>query len=253
MLMLLGVALGGPLPVPAATFRQGSGRAPDEQPARAVSLSAYRIDRTEVTIAEFEAFVATGAYGDERWWSPEGWSWAQANPGGAGPALRASGRGADHPVVAVTWWEADAYCRWQGGSLPTEAQWEHAACDDEGGRYPWGDQEDFAAVWYAEGKHGQVRTVATAPAGAQDPALASPFGLLHAAGNVWEWVADAYDATWYADAPTKDPLNAEPRPWRVIRGGSYSNLPSYCTCTHREPARPADVRLSIGFRCAWPA
>ena len=64
-------------------------------------------------------------------------------------------------------------------------------------------------------------------------------------------VADAYDAAWYGDAPAKDPVNTDDRPWRTLRGGSYENLPSYCSCTHREPATPADVRLTVGFRCAY--
>ncbi len=251
MLLLAALVFAEPVSVPAGTFRQGSGRAPDERPVRAVELSAYRIDRTEVSVGEFEAFAAAGGYGEAKWWSEAGWTWAQAHPDGAGAHTRAAGRPPSHPVVAVTWWEADAYCRWKGGALPTEAQWEHASCDDAGGRFPWGDGEDFAAVWFKEGKYAHIEAVITAPVGEQDAALASPLGLLHAAGNVWEWVADAYDAEWYAEAPAKDPVNAAERPWRTLRGGSYSNLPSYCSCTHREPAGPDDVRLTVGFRCAY--
>jgi formylglycine-generating enzyme required for sulfatase activity len=257
MLLLVPIVLaagpGDPVVVPAGTFRQGSGRAPDERPVREVTLSSYRIDPTEVSIAAYEAFVAAGAYAEARWWSAAGWTWAQANPGGAGPDARAAHRDGSHPVVAVTWWEADAYCRWKGGALPTEAQWEHAACDDAGGRYPWGDDENFDAAWYKEGKFAHLEGVVTEPANRQDATLASPFGLLHAAGNVWEWTADAYDAGWYAEAPPKDPVNQSVRPWHTLRGGSFMNLPSYCTCTHREPAGPDEVRLTVGFRCAYPS
>lgn len=251
-MILAALALTAIVDVPGGTFGMGSGRAPDERPVRDVTLSAYRIDRTEVSIEAFEAFVAAGAYRDPKWWSTAGWAWAEAHPVGADATVRAAGRAGDHPVVAVTWWEADAYCRWKGGALPTEAQWEHAACDDAGGRYPWGDDEDFAAAWYKEGKHGQIEAVKTMAVTAQDAALASPFGLLHAAGNVWEWTADAYDARWYADAPSTDPVNAADRPWRAARGGSFVNLPSYCSCTHREPVAPDEVRLTMGFRCAYP-
>lgn len=252
MLLLSSLVLGAPVPIPAGSFRQGSGRAPDERPVREVTLAAYRIDATEVSVAEFEAFADAGGYRDPAWWSPEGREWLAAHDGGAGPAARRSNRATDHPVVAVTWFEADAYCRWKGGALPTEAQWERASCDDDGGRYPWGDGEDFAAAWYKEGKYGQITSVHTVPAAQQDAALASPFGLLHAAGNVWEWTADAYDARYYGDAPATDPRNDDDRPWRTLRGGSYMNLASYCTCTHREPATPDDVRLTTGFRCAYP-
>ncbi len=253
MLLLVGATLAAPVDIPAGSFRLGSGRAPDESPVREVSLPAYRIDATEVTVEDFERFVAGGGYAEPRWWSEAGSTWLRAHPDGAGGQLRASGRPGEHPVVAVTWFEADAYCRWAGGSLPSEAQWEHAACGAGGKRYPWGDAEDFDAVWYKEGKYGQLTGVQTAPAGTEAPALRSPFGVLHAAGNVWEWTADGYDAGWYARAPATNPVNSEARPWRTLRGGSFSNLPSYCTCTHREPAAPDEVRLTTGFRCAYPA
>ncbi|MFZ5477187.1 MAG: formylglycine-generating enzyme family protein [Myxococcota bacterium] len=248
MLGLVSLALAEPVAVEGGSFRMGSGGPPDESPVREVRLSPYRIDRTEVSVGEYEAFANGGGYGDARWWTPEGWTWAQAHPDGAGAKLRASGRTADHPVVAVTWYEADAYCRWKGGSLPTEAQWERAACR---GKYPWGDSEDFAAVWFKEGKFGQIEDVHTKPVSQQDPSLASPFGLLHAAGNVWEWTRDSYHAAFYEDAPATDPVNTASTPWRTLRGGSFMNLPSYCTCTHREPAEPDTVRLTTGFRCSY--
>ena len=255
--MLLTLLAATVIDVPGAAFQMGSGRSPDERPVHEVTVSPYRVDATEVTIDAFEAFVASNAYTEVRWWTAAGWTWAQAHPGGAGVKQRASGRTGAHPVVGVTWWEADAYCRWKGGALPSEAQWEHASCDDGGGRYPWGDSEDFAANWYKEGKHGQIESVKTEPAAQQDATLASPFGLLHAAGNVWEWTADSYDARFYgtsaAAAPVKDPVNTAERPWRTVRGGAFVNLPSYCSCTHREPVGPDEARLTVGFRCAYPA
>jgi formylglycine-generating enzyme required for sulfatase activity len=228
------LALAAPVAVPAGSFQQGGGRASDEQPVREVALSAYRIDTTEVSVGEFESFVAAGGFTKPELWSPEGKAWL-----------------AEHPVVAVTWFEADAYCRWKGGSLPTEAQWERAACKP-GAHYAWGDEEDFDAAWFSDGKFGQIEHVATRAVTAEPAKLQSPFGLQHTAGNVWEWTADAYHAEYYAEAPTTDPVNTAARPWRTLRGGSYMNLPSYCTCTHREPAGPDEVRLTTGFRCAYP-
>ena len=237
--------------IPAATFQQGSGRSPDE-PLRTVALSAYDIDATEVTVAQFEAFAASG-YDRSELWSADGRAWLALHPGGAGAELRAAGRSGDHPVVAVTFYEAEAYCHSVGGTLPTEAQWEHAACGDGGQRYPWGDDDAVAASWYHEGKFGQFERVETQPADGQDPALRSPFGLQHMAGNVWEWTADHYHRDGTRQDGVTDPTGLDNGLWRTLRGGSYMNLPSYCTCTHREPARPDRVAFTTGFRCVYPS
>ena len=245
LVWLLAEVLAEPIGVPAGAFVQGGGRAPDEQPPRQVTLSAYRLDAEEVTIAAFEEFVRTAA-NEARWWSPEGWAWHQQNPDGAGAAVRRADRPPDHPVVAVSWYEADAYCRWQGGQLPTEAQWERAACPSP--------PEDSAAVnWYAGSKYGRVTAVLTQSATQAAPEARSPLGTVHMAGNVWEWTADWYHRETYArEGAATDPTGPEAGTWRVLRGGSYMNLPSYCSCTHREPALPDRIALTVGFRCAYP-
>ncbi len=241
LLFLLATAsLAEPVAIPGGTVAVGDGRNPDA-PRRQVEVAPFRIDRTEVSIADFERFAAEG-YRRPELWSEAGRAWLAEHPEGAGAALRAAGRPADHPVVAVTWYEAEAYCRWAGGRLPTEVEWERAACGDGGRRYPWGDDENVDAAWFSEGKYAFLHGVATRPVDA-DP-QPSPYGLRHAAGNVWEWTADAYRA---------DPADGRPSPWRTLRGGSFMNLPSYCTCTHREPARPDRVALTTGFRCAYDA
>lgn len=247
-MFFLGQALAGDIvSIPAGTFTQGSAREPDA-PVRNVHQSAYRIDRTEVTIAAFEAF-ASGAWGERRWWSDEGWLWAEAHPGGAGPALRRAGRATDHPVVAVTWFEADAYCRAQGGALPTESQWERAATGDGNRRFPWGETEQ-GGTWAGGEKYAVLQDMGTASVTSQDRSLASPFGLLHMAGNVWEWTRDRYDRDG-ARGDATDPTGPTDGPWRTLRGGSFANLPSSCTTTHREPALPDRVALTTGFRCVY--
>ena len=249
----MSAALAAPVDLDAGIFEQGDATQPDTAPVRQVTLSAYRIDRAEVSVAEFARFVDEG-WSTEGHWSAEGWRWAQAHPPSDRSDLRSSGRGADHPVVAVSWYEADAYCRWKGGSLPTEAQWERASCGENGARYAWGHADDVAAPWYSGGKFGRVSEVSTQTAAQADPALASPAGLVHTAGNVWEWTADWYHREAYAeDASPTDPTGPATGTWRVLRGGSFMNLPSYCTCTHREPALPDRIALTTGFRCAYPA
>ena len=239
-----------PIAIPAGSFVQGSGRATDA-PTRTVQLSAYSIDATEVSIAEFEQFVAAG-WTDPQWWSASGRAWQQAQSDGAGASARAAGRPADHPVVRVTYWEAEAYCRWRGGALPTEAQWEHAACGSGGQRYPWGDSDERDVVWYSGGKFGHLSSVRTRAVHDAPPDTRSLIGGLHMAGNVWEWTADVYhrDGT-RSEAVVTDPSGPESGPWRVLKGGSFMNLPSYCSCTHREPARPERQAFTTGFRCAY--
>ncbi len=236
--------------IPAGRFEQGGTDAPDARWSRRVTLSAYRIDRSEVSVGAFERFVAEG-WQDEQWWTADGLSWRAAHPDGAGAATRRSERGDEHPVVAVSWYEASAYCAWAGGRLPTEAEWERAACHGDGERFPWGDDEPEGPAWFTGGKLRAVQGVITQPADQQDPSLSSPVGLLHAAGNVWEWTADGYRSDAYAGGDAEDPVGAHDTPWRVLRGGSYMNLPSYCSCRHREPARPEQQRLTAGFRCAY--
>jgi formylglycine-generating enzyme len=241
----------GIVQIPGARTTRGSGRVPDE-PRKPVELTAFGIDRTEVSIAQFEVFAAEG-YTDPQWWTEEGWLWSLRDPGGAGAELRRADRSEAHPVVAVTWYEADAYCRWRGGALPTEAQWEYAACgEDTEGRYPWGDSEDVATVWFTQGKHGHVRSVGTEEADSPGSSNGAPWGLSHASGNVWEWTSSWYHRDAYLDDADVDPTGPADGTWKTLRGGSFMNLPSYCTCTHREPARPDRASFTTGFRCAYP-
>jgi formylglycine-generating enzyme len=250
----LGLALAAePVTIPAGTVAQGSPGVPDAPP-RTATVSTFRIDTTEVSIADFARFAHNGGYQNDKAWSEAGRAWLADHPEGHGAEARAAGRAGDHPVVAVTWYEADAYCRAAGGALPTEAQWDRAACGDGDRRYPWGDDEDSTVRWYDGGKFGYLQNVNTAPVSEADPALASPFGLVHAAGNVWEWTADWYDRdAWAREGDAEDPTGPAKGTWKALRGGSYMNLPSYCTCSHREPARPDRVAFTTGFRCAYPA
>ena len=234
-----------PVRIPATTFTMGSSEVPDE-PRHELSQPGFWMDSTEVSIDAFEAFAAVG-YQDPTLWSEAGGTWLADHQGGAGAELRAAGREGGHPVVAVTWYEADAYCRWRGGRLPTEPEWELGACGGHSdGVYPWGPTTPSGPVWYEGGKAGHVASVATQPVDQSADTTRSPYGLHHVIGNVWEWTAD-----WYHRDPEEQPVEPEEQRWKTLRGGSFMNLPSYCTCTHREPAAPTKVSLTAGFRCAY--
>ncbi|MSQ02129.1 MAG: hypothetical protein EXR71_09590 [Myxococcales bacterium] len=232
----------------AGRFAMGDADMPDARPVREVEVSAFRIDRTEVSIGEFEAFAAGPGWSADACWSSGGLAWRSTHPTGAGPTARASGRAGDHPVVAVTFWEAEAFCACRGGALPTEAQWERAACGVEPRPAPPAD-DSGVAWWYEEGKHGSLPGVYTHPVVNGSPP--NVFGLSDMVGNVWEWTRDQYRADGYARLPAKDPVATAASPWRSVRGGSYMNLPSYAGCSHREPVRPDEPRLTVGARCVY--
>lgn len=240
MVGLIALAWAEPVPIPGGSARLGSEAQPDNPP-RSVEVAAFRIDRDEVSLQDFEAWAAQG-YTQLEHWSEAGRAWLEQHPAGLGPDKRAADRSGEHPVVGVSFYEAEAYCAAKGGRLPTEAEWELAACGDQGDRrFPWGDEELDGAAWNDHAKYGQLGGVETRPVAEQDASLAGPFGLEHASGNVWEWTSDGY----HREGPRADSA------WRTLRGGSYANLPSYCTCTHREPAEPGRQALTVGFRCAY--
>lgn len=212
------------VPVDGGTLYMGRDDGPrDEQPTHPVPLGAYQIGRFEVTNAQYQRFVDETGHA-----SPPGWHNGRFPPG---QAL--------HPVVGVTWEDAQAYCTWlsqdlgQEIRLPTEAEWEWAARGEQGLLYPWGDEDNAScrnAAQVAEG---------TLPVGSY-PCGASPFGVLDMAGNAREWTADIY-------APYQDPHNPPATGTRrAIRGGSWRSY-SYTT-TAREHLEATWFDDDLGFR-----
>ncbi|MBN1200345.1 MAG: SUMF1/EgtB/PvdO family nonheme iron enzyme [Anaerolineae bacterium] len=219
--------------VPAGCFVMGShGVQGDEQPAHEACLSEFWIGQTEVTNAQYKACVDDGSCtppGDRTYYDD--------------PAY------ADHPVVYVDWEQASMFAAWVGGTLPTEAQWEYAACGPEGWTYPWGnDQPTCERANFLDCEGG------TAPVGPdQRTAGASWVGALDMAGNVWEWVADWYNADYYAalDEGVLDPAGPTSGTYRVLRGGSwYDTLTFNFRATFRNWNVPQDGVNHFGFRCA---
>lgn len=202
---------------------------PDEAPQHTVSVSAVLLGVTPVTNAQYLAFVrATGHPAPPHW--PEG-----SVPAGL----------AQHPVTHVDWFDANAFCRFAGTRLPTEAEWEKGARGSDARLYPWGGREpDATLLHFGQGsKHGATTAVGAYPGGG------SPFGLRDMAGNVWEWVSSAYAPYPYcADDGREDPSTGAPR---VLRGGSYASMGSrYVRCAARSRSYPGRRSPHIGFRAA---
>jgi len=223
--------LGDMVYIPAGKFIMGSvaGYA-DEQPEHEVYLDAYYIDKYEVTNAQYRRFCR--ATGHRR--TPY-------------PASRNLG-GDNQPVVGVSWYDAWEYCRWAGKRLPTEAEWEKAARGTDGRTYPWGN------TWHSDYcNSGEAGLGKTTPVGSF-PQGASPYGVMDMAGNVWEWCFDYYDPNFYSQPEARhNPAGPPQGSFRVLRGGSWYDMPVNVRTTTRRGDNP-NVRLSnIGFRCAKSA
>ena len=210
----------------------------DEKPVQQVTLSPFCIDKTEVTVAAYRACVRAGKC---------------RSPADNENACTWGESGMDqHPMNCVDWNQANTFCAWAGGRLPTEAEWEYAARGSDGRKYPWGNRAPSPTRLNMSGTaDGWERT---APVGSY-PKGASPFGVLDMAGNAWEWTADKYYDE-YSPEPATNPQNpGDDSSSRVARGGSWSSVdPAEVRAASRKEFQP-DAKL--GFRCArtapWPA
>ncbi|MBM3278158.1 MAG: SUMF1/EgtB/PvdO family nonheme iron enzyme [Candidatus Handelsmanbacteria bacterium] len=226
---------------------RGSG---DERPVHVAELSAFYLDRTEVTVAQYRACAEAGGC-------------TPPHHGARTYRLEYEGRFTnwdqpgreDHPVNAVNWAQADQYCRWAGKRLPTEAEWEKAAGGD-GRRYPWGDEEPSCERAVMDDGGDGCGQDSTWPVGSK-PEGASSHGVMDLAGNVWEWVADWYDRDYYRRAPLRDPFNTDPgsESLKILRGGSLADQNAHLHAVSNrlayDPQQGYDY--TVGFRCARSA
>ncbi len=225
--------------VPAGPFTMGNdGKGnPDEQPAHRPRLKSFSIDRTEVTNAEYARCVAARAC-----------SAPLASTSKTRPRYFGDRRFDRFPVANVSWHQAAEFCRWAGGRLPTEAEWEKAARGDKDRRtYPWGDRRpdcSLANFGGPDGCGGDTAEVGGRPAGR------SPYGALDMAGNVWEWVSDWYDSSYYKKAPARDPAGPRWGSFKVMRGGCFDTAPEGLRVSCRNHDLPTSAQPNVGFRCA---
>jgi formylglycine-generating enzyme required for sulfatase activity len=242
--------------VPAGEFEMGSTEgSDDEQPVHTVALDGFWIDRTEVTNAQFAAFLNDEGNQEEGGaaWLDLGSEYCLIEWSG-GDFQPRSGY-ADHPVVEVTWYGAAAYCAWADARLPTEAEWAYAARGPEASVYPWGDAFDGERLNFCDANcEFDHRTAAyddgyarTAPVGSFASG-ASWCEALDMAGNVWEWVADWYGD--YASTAQTNPTGPSSGDSKVLRGGSWYNSPYFLRSAYRSRSGPDYTWDFDGFRCA---
>lgn len=224
--------------VPGGTFMMGSdpeqdaNAQDDEQPQHPVTLDAYWIDQTEVTNTMYTQCVT----------DRECKASATTNDGNY--------NGSNYPVVGVSWLNAHTYCRWAGGRLPTEAEWEYAARGGTSRIYPWDGGFDPSYLNSSGTGDGHSRT---APVGSFSPAGDSWVGAQDMAGNIWEWVYDWYDANLGDSLLSNNPIGPKSGNDKVLRGGSWGARAFDTRAANRHYADPSSRVVGIGFRCVVPA
>jgi gamma-glutamyl hercynylcysteine S-oxide synthase len=256
--------------VPGGPFTMGTSTQPwaldNERPAHTVQVDPFFIDTTPVTCGAYAEFIADGGYDEPRWWTADGWEHRQRAGLSAplywsrdgGQWLRtAFGRTEAitqaEPVMHVCWYEADAYARWAGRRLPTEAEWEKAARFDPvtglTRSYPWGEQEPDGS----RANLGQT-FLRPAPAGSY-PAGAAPCGARQLIGDVWEWTSsDLLPYPGFTAWPYREYSEVFFGPeYKVLRGGSFAVSPVACRSTFRNWDYPIRRQIFAGFRTARSA
>jgi gamma-glutamyl hercynylcysteine S-oxide synthase len=221
----------------------------NERPVQQASLPDYWIDRYPVTRQQYRQFMEAGGYSDARWWSAAGWDWLEDNPVSQ-PLYWHTTVAEDHPVCGVSWYEAEAYARFVGKRLPTEAEWEKAASwhpsQQQRQTYPWGDTEPTGHHCNHNHQVGQSTPVYQYPQGQ------SAYGCYDLLGNIWEWTD-----TWFSPY---EGFASYPYPGysasyfddqhRVLKGGSWATRSVALRSAFRNWYHPGCREIFAGFRCA---
>lgn len=267
---VVGEPISGDRPVEGGRYVIGASRhqpfvMDNEKWAHPVTVDRFEMAVAPVTVAEYAAFVDAGGYGDRRLWDPAATQWL-STAGVDGPAYWRKVDGgwerrigstwqsitetADHPMIHVNWWEADAFCRWADRRLPTEAEWEVAATTGPDGVrrpwFPWGDRDPKPDEAALDG--GRAGTVPVGALAAGD----GPWGHRQLIGNVWEWTATTFEPYPHFEP---DAYRDNSEPWfgsrKVLRGGSWATRNRYVRSTYRNYFTPDRRDVFAGFRtCA---
>lgn len=228
--------------IPAGKFQMGNHiptewTGEDELPLHDVYLDAFWMDQTEITNAQYQKCVAIKECTPPHSTASETRKSYFDNP-----------EFAVFPVIQVDWEQASVYCKWAGRRLPTEAEWEKAAKGDTDQIYPW--KGDAVGPSFANYDMDDDWPNADTSEAGSILAGASPYQVMELAGNVYEWVADWYDASYYSQSPAENPAGPADGSSRVIRGGSWSSDALFIRAASRLPYYPDGFANDIGFRCA---
>jgi formylglycine-generating enzyme required for sulfatase activity len=217
----------------AGEFDMGSDRGhSDERPVHRVRISRdFLLGKYPVTNAQYAKFLEFLEAADKRVRKPQHWHYRRFNQ-------------AEQPVVGVSWNEAQAFCEWVGGRLPTEAEWEYACRAGTRTEYSFGEDAELLGEhgWSDRNSNNQPQ-----PVGSKKP---NPWGLYDMHGNVWEWCQDWFSEEYYAESPELDPQGPEEATHRVGRGGSWAGGAGGCRSAFRGLDHPADRNRVLGFRVA---
>jgi eukaryotic-like serine/threonine-protein kinase len=209
--------------VPAGEFTMGNDEYSDGLPLHRVRISrGFWLYRTEVSNGQYGKFLRDTEHREPEYWN------------------RGDFNHPEQPVIGVSWHDANAYCKWAGVRLPSEAEWEYAASGTDGRRYPWGNAAPTPEHAAYEGHEEVTSWVDSHPKGA------SPFGALNMAGNVWEWCADWHGL--YSRGTQVDPRGPASGVYRVLRGGSWTDHSVNLLAAMRKSHRPAGTSHDLGFR-----
>ena len=226
--------------VPAGEFQMGSEDGHEnERPIHEVYLDAFYIDKYEISNAQYEKCVKAGKCD-----APSDTSSYTRDSYFDNPSY------ADYPVIFVTWYNAQDYCAWVGGRLPTEAEWEKAAKGTDGRTYPWGESDPNCSLANSCNEATESYCVGDTSAVGSYPDGVSPYGALDMAGNVWEWVNDWYSDSYYSESPPANPLGPASGYYKVVRGGSWYYYWNGLRTANRDSSYPDSYYDDIGFRCA---
>ncbi len=223
---------------------------PDEAPVHAVTVRPFFMSRSETTVGQYRACISAGGCNGARL---NGYQWSGQPFNASAECNWTHAHRAAHPMNCVNWHQARDFCRWTGGRLPTEAEWEYAArAGGTGAMFPWGDASATCTLAVINNGSDGCGMRSTHPACSRAPGN-TPQGVCDLAGNVWEWVSDYYAPDYYARSPATNPRGPRTAAKRVRRGGSWKDRAGYIRSANRHSLEPAFRTTTLGFRCAATA